>query len=116
MNFIKKHLLASIQASSLLVLFLIILGYFVDFGEQVNELVRTGMFCLIGLAYLTFAWAHDQRIVKLALLSCGVYVIMMNFLPPSEWKSIIGIIAILTPMILGRFLGRREEAGNSTIS
>ncbi|GAB2626892.1 hypothetical protein [Belliella aquatica] len=109
MDFFKKHAKFGYGIAAFLVLTTIVIGYFIDFGDQIDALIRTIMFCLIGVDYLTFAWAFDKPALKLTFLSCGVYVIIMNFLPDFEIKSIIGIICIVIPFILIRILPDEEE-------
>jgi hypothetical protein len=109
MDFFKKHIIQIYRVVLFLVLVAIVLGYFIDFGDEIDALIRTIMFCLIGIAYLTFAWAYDNPALKLTFLICGVYVIIMNFLPDFEIKSIIGIICMVTPFILLRFLPEEEN-------
>ena len=109
MDFFKKHIIQIYRVVLFLVLVAIVLGYFIDFGDEIDALIRTIMFCLIGIAYLTFAWAYDNPVLKLTFLSCGVYVIIMNFLPSFEIKTIIGIICIVIPFILLRFLPEEEN-------
>lgn len=78
---------------------------FLDFSDETNQLLNTAMFSLIGLAYLAFSWAYDQILWRSIFLFCGVYVILMNFIPDfGWWKTIIGIICIVTPLIFRRFL------------
>jgi hypothetical protein len=115
MDFFKKHIITIYRAALFLVLAAIVLGYFIDFGKEIDALIRTIMFCLIGIAYLTMAWAYDKPALKLTFLSCGIYLIIMNFLPDFEIKSIIGIICIVTPFIIVRFLPE-EENEDSLIS
>lgn len=109
MDFFKKHIIQIYRVVLFLVLAAIVLGYIFDFGDEIDALIRTIMFCLIGIAYLTFAWAFDKLALKLTFLSCGVYVIIMNFLPDFEIKSIIGIICIVIPFILIRILPEEDE-------
>lgn len=109
MDFFKKHILIIYRVAIFLVLAAIVLGYFIDFGDEIDALIRTIMFCLIGIAYLTAAWAFDKPALKLTFFTCGFYVIIMNFLPDFEIKSIIGIICIVTPFILLRFLPEEEN-------
>ena len=67
------------------------------------------MFCLIGVAYLAFSWAFDKFSLKVIFAICGIYLILMNFIPDFSWNSIIGIICILTPMIIAKFLPEEDD-------
>ena len=84
-------------------------NWFLNYSDETNKILSIAMFCLIGIAYLVFAWAFNKIILKLIFLGCGLYLIIMNFLPDFSWSSIIGIVCILTPMIIGRFLPEEDE-------
>ena len=83
--------------------------WFLNYTDETNQILNTAMFCLIGLAYIVFAWAFDKMLLKLILGGCGVYLILMNFLDDFFMKSIIGIVSVLTPMILGYFMPEEAE-------
>lgn len=87
-----------------------VFGRFLDFSDETNQLLSTAMYCLIGIAYLTFAWAFDKVLMKTIFLFCGIYVILMNFIPDFGWlKTIIGMVCIVTPLIIRRFLPEEEQ-------
>ncbi len=92
-----------------------VFGRFLDFSDETHQLLNTAMFSLIGVSYLTFAWAYEKPLLKAIFLICGIYVILMNFIPDFGWmKTIIGIVCILTPMIIGRFFPNEgQEVTNS---
>ena len=54
-------------------------NWFLKYNDETNKIINTSMFCLIGVAYLAFAWAFDKTILKLILAICGIYLILMNF-------------------------------------
>ncbi len=83
-------------------------NWFLNYSDETNKILNTTMFCLIGISYLAFSWAFDKIVLKFVFAICGIYVILMNFIPDYSWDSIIGIICILTPMIIGRFLPEEE--------
>ena len=84
-------------------------NWFLDYSDETNHILNVTMFCLIGIAYLAFSWAFDKILLKLVFAICGIYVILMNFIPDYSWNLIIGFVCILTPMIIGRFLPEEEE-------
>ena len=93
-------------------IFLILLGiiligkisnWFLNYSDETNEILNTGMFTLIGISYLVGGFVWDKKLVNTIFLTCGIYLIVMNFIPNSIWNSIIGIICLLTPMIIARF-------------
>ena len=105
MKFLKTRSFQIFRFLLILVLAGKISNWFLNYSDQTNQLLNTAMFSLIGLAYLAFSWAYDQILWRSIFLFCGVYVILMNFIPDFGWvKSIIGIICIITPFIIGRFL------------
>ncbi len=84
-------------------------NWFLNYSDETNEILNTIMFCLIGISYLAFSWTFEKNVMKFVFAICGIYVILMNFIPDYSWDSIIGIVCILTPMIIGRFLPEEEE-------
>ncbi len=84
-------------------------SWFLNYSNETNKILNTAMFCLIGITYLVSSWAFDKTILKLILAICGIYLIIMNFIPNFSWNSIIGIICILTPIIIGKFLPKEDD-------
>ena len=84
-------------------------NWFLNYSDETNKILNTAMFCLIGVAYLAFSWAFDKLLLKIIFAICGIYLILMNFIPNFSWNSIIGIICILTPMIIGKFLPEEDD-------
>lgn len=84
-------------------------NWFLDFNDQTNQILNTAMFCLIGIAYLTFSWAFDKFMLKAIFFVCGIYLILMNFISEFEWSSIIGVFCIITPMIIGKFFHEDDK-------
>ena len=111
LNFFKNNFFKVYRVLIGIVLAGKISNWFLNYSDQTNDIINTGMFCLIGVAYLVFAWAFDNIILKTILATCGIYLIAMNFFPDYIWKSILGIACILTPLIIGRFLPEEEDEG-----
>ena len=61
------------------------------------------MFMLIGISYLVAGYIWDTKLTKLILILCGLYLIAMNFTNNFDFKSIIGIVCILVPILMIRF-------------
>jgi len=70
------------------------------------------MFSVIGIAYLIFAFAYENRIKRSILLICGTYLIVGNFLPEKSYLSLIGIVAVVVPMLIGRFSKETKQPVN----
>jgi predicted Na+-dependent transporter len=110
MHFLKKNVILIIPILLGIVLIGKISNWFLDFSDETNQFLNTAMFSLIGVAYLTFAWAFDKILSKIIFLLCGIYVITMNFIPDfGWWKTILGIICLVTPLIIRRFLLEEEQ-------
>lgn len=84
-------------------------NWFLNYNDEINKILNTAMFCLIGIAYIAFAWAFDKVILKIIFALCGAYLIIMNFVPDFIWDSIFAFICILTPMLIGKFLPDKDE-------
>ena len=79
----------------------------VDYNEETNELLDIALFSLIGIPYLGYSWVSKRKVLKLIFLTCGIYLIVMNFLSESiyEW---IAIICVVTPLLIIMFLPEKE--------
>ena len=108
-GFLKNNTLKIYRILIGIVLIGKISNWFLNYSDETNKILSTAMLCLIGIAYLAFSWAFDKTILKLILAICGIYLIIMNFIPDFSWNSIIGIVCIITPMIIGKFLPEEED-------
>jgi len=104
--------------NTLFLLFQVLLGiiligkianWFLDFSDETNQILSAGMFTLIGIAYLVGGFTWDKKLTKLIFLICGVYLIAMNFMSDFDFKSILAIVCILTPMLIARFSSEETE-------
>jgi hypothetical protein len=86
-----------------LIFFAKLLNWILHFSDQVNMILNTAMFCLIGIAYIVMATAWNNKFIRTIFLACGVFLIVMNFLGQNVFFNILGIASILTPMLIGRF-------------
>lgn len=85
------------------------LNWFLKFDTGTNQILNTAMFCLIGIAYLVMGYVWDKKILKVLITACGIFLIVMNFVPGRTWLSILGIVCILVPMIIARFQKKENE-------
>mgnify|MGYP005995152693 CR=1 FL=1 len=108
-EFLKNNTLKIYRILIGIVLIGKISNWFLNYSDETNKILNTAMFCLIGIAYLAFSWSFEKKILKLALAICGIYLVIMPFTTDFSWNSIIGIVCILTPMIIGKFLLDEEE-------
>lgn len=92
-----------------LVILFKILNWFLKFDSETNQFLNTAMFCLIGIAYLVMSYVWDKKILKVLITACGLFLIIMNFIPGKTWITIVGIVCILVPMIIARFQKKENE-------
>lgn len=109
MQFLKKNTINIYSVLLGIVLIGKISNWFFNYSDQTNNILNTAMFCLIGIAYLAFSWAYNKLLLKIIFAICGIYLILMNFIPDFSWNSIIGIICVLIPMLIRRFLPKEYE-------
>lgn len=77
--------------------------WFINYSKEVDQVITTSMFCLIGIAYIWQSFSQTQNVYKVIYFVCGAFVIGMNFIERDNLITIIGIACIITPMILNRF-------------
>lgn len=80
-----------------------IAGWFLHFNEVTNDVLNAAMFILIGIWFVSAAYAWESKLSKIVFLICGLYLIVMNFVPDFYAKSIIGIPCIVIPLLMMRF-------------
>ncbi|MCJ8497127.1 sodium/glutamate symporter [Chryseobacterium salipaludis] len=104
-------------------LFLILIGivligklssWFLNYNDETNHILNIGMFTLIGIAYLVGGFVWGKKPVNIIFLTCGTYLIIMNFIGDFGLKPIIGIVCILTPMLIARF--SRDETDENELA
>ncbi|GGG97693.1 hypothetical protein GCM10011416_14670 [Polaribacter pacificus] len=95
----------------LLVLILIgkVSNWFLNYSDETNQFLSTSMFTCIGFSYLAGGFIWDNRLTNIIFICCGLYLIIMNFVPDFYSKPIIGIVCILTPLIIARFTPEESE-------
>lgn len=108
-TFLKKNILNVYRVLLGMVIVGKISNWFLNYSQEINAILNTTMFCLLGIAYLAFSWSYDKKILKVIFAFCGIYLIIMNFIPDYNWNSILGIVCIITPILIGRFLPEEEN-------
>ncbi len=71
------------------------------------------MFSLIGVAYVVVGFAWNNKFTKIIFITCGLFLIAMNFIEKNTILTIIGIICMLTPMLIGRFYKEKKVEVNT---
>ena len=92
-----------------LVLIAKITNWVFHYSEEINTIINATMFTLIGIAYVVAGFIWNRKTTNLLFLVSGLYLILMSFIPDVSWKSIIGIICIVTPLFIVRFFPEKEE-------
>ena len=96
-----KNLVSVLPPLMLIVLTVKISDWFLAYDDGTDEIINTVMFSLIGLYYLIMGF-QLKNIWKFVFAGCGVYLILMNFLPENPYITVIGIICMLIPMIVAK--------------
>ncbi len=105
----KKKFNITIAILSGIILIGKVSNWFLNFSEKTNQILSAGMFILIGIAYIVDGFVSDRKLKKTILIVSGVYLIGMNFIYDFDLKPIIGIVCILTPMLIRRFLPKETN-------
>lgn len=86
-----------------------ILSWFLNFNDTTNYILNTTMFSLIGIAFIVAGIHWDNKVSKLMMVLCGLFLIIYNFLPENIAFEIIGIACIIVPMVIGRFSKENDK-------
>jgi hypothetical protein len=86
-----------------------IMNWFLNFSSEINTIINAAMFSLIGMAYIYTGLFWDKKLIQTIFILCGIFLIGMNFLNETTWISIMAIICLLTPMIIGRISSKDKK-------
>jgi len=103
-NKMKKILFLIFQSALGFIVIGKLSNWIFHFSDETNLILNSSMFILIGVAYLVGAFIWDKKMTNAIFFICGAYLIIMNFIGDSNLKAIFGIICILTPMLIIKFL------------
>jgi hypothetical protein len=92
-----------------IVLFGKLLGIVLNFSNGINQILNIAMFSLIGISYVVIGYIWDDKISKTLFITCGLYLIIMNFFQSMVVLNILSIVCILTPMLLSYFNMRKQR-------
>ncbi|WP_046746100.1 hypothetical protein [Kordia zhangzhouensis] len=87
-----------------------ITNWFFKYNDTINYILNTAMFTLIGIWFVSAAYVWDSKRSKVVFLICGLYLIVINFVPDFYLKSIIGIPCIIIPLLIMRFSKHDDES------
>lgn len=110
----KKSLFLIFRVLIAVILIGKISDWFLNYSDETNQVLNAGMFTLIGIAYLVGGFIWQKKLINIIFLICGIYLITMNFIDDFALRSIIGIVCIVTPMLIIRFLPEETEAKELT--
>jgi hypothetical protein len=86
-----------------------VMNWFLHFSPEVNSIISTAMFSLIGIAYVYTGLHWNKKLIQTIFILCGIFLIGMNFLNETTWISIMAIICLLTPMVIGRISSKEKK-------
>ncbi|WP_460219658.1 hypothetical protein [Psychroserpens sp. MEBiC05023] len=105
----KKVIYIILMSLLILVLLAKISNWFFRYAPETNDIINTAMYSLIGICYIIGAFTWNKTWIKSILLLSGIYLIVMNFVADFDIKSIIGIICMLTPILIGKFFLKADD-------
>jgi hypothetical protein len=105
----KKTLLKIFRVLIGVILIGKISNWFLNYSDETNHILNVGMFTLIGIAYLVGGFIWDRKLINIIFLISGLYLITMNFVNDFGLKHEIGIVCILIPMLIVRFLPEEND-------
>lgn len=86
-----------------------VMNWFLDFNSEINTIINVAMFSLIGMAYIYTGLFWDKKLIQTIFILCGIFLIGMNFLKETTWISIMAIICLLIPMVIGRISSKDKK-------
>jgi hypothetical protein len=105
---LSSRLIALLAVFALLLLLVKISTYFVSYSASMVEWINIGMFCLIGIGYLIYAFTLDKPGIQILVFACGCFLIAMNFIQ-WEYGSPVGIACILIPAYFIKRFSKKED-------
>jgi hypothetical protein len=85
-----------------------------DYNDETDKLLSIALFSMLGITYLGYSWVSHKKVLKLFFLSCGIYLIVMNFLDAPIFKW-IAIVCVLTPLLIILFSPKKNYKGESMV-
>ena len=105
---LSSRLIALLAILALLLLLTKISTYFISYSASTVEWINIGMFCLIGIGYLIYAFTLDKPGIQILVFTCGCFLIAMNFIQ-WEYASPLRIACILVPAYFIKRYSRKED-------
>jgi hypothetical protein len=71
-----------------------------NFSLEINQILNVAMFSLIGISYLVAGYIWNNKLYKVIVITCGLYLIIMNFFKSMVVLDVLTIVCILIPLLL----------------
>jgi uncharacterized membrane protein HdeD (DUF308 family) len=104
-----KKLTLIVQLIAVVAFTALLSKYFVDYKPAVILFITKFFFISIGLINIVAGLNDGNRIAKFLLITAGLFLIIMNFIPKTELVVSLSIACLILPMVY-RFFQRRKEA------
>ena len=80
-----------------------ILNWFIEFSPVIESVLNVSMFSLVGLLYLAFAWAMDNKLTKLLFFLGGTFLLIYPWIDdPNDILGILAVLIVVLPLLLGK--------------
>ncbi len=79
-----------------------ILDWFIDFDPAVSSGLNIAMFSLLGLLWLSWAWAYDHKLIKALFFLGGCYLLIAKWISLPDFLHGLLVVAVIIPFILVR--------------
>ncbi len=99
----KIFILRLLPIFALLILFAKISNWIFKFSDYANNIINTLMFTIIGISYLIYGFSLKSKLTKIILFISGIYLIIWNYYPENNLLTFLGILAIIIPILIGKF-------------
>ena len=99
----KNTFLIILRVLMIAILLAKVSSWFIDYSENIENLINTAMFSLIGIYFIVMGIVFDKKLLKAIFLICGAILIIFNFIELNGFIEFIKLIALVVPIALGYF-------------
>lgn len=86
-----------------------IAGMVMHFEPDIKKILNTFMFCLIGIGYIARVLDQKSIEIRIFVILCGIFLIVMNFVPRTNVMYIFAGVALVVPGILFLSKAKKKE-------
>lgn len=79
-----------------------ILNWFLDFDPAVSNGLNIAMFILLGILWLSWAWAYDHKMIKVLFFIGGCFLLTHKWINLPDFLSGIMVVLVFVPFVLVR--------------